>query len=142
VLVLCIWALITVTVWTGPALAALRYRAHNNLAAASFVARGAAPCGVGLYGLGGNDWIAFGGYTYLHRPAPMYWPEDEAALSAFAPGFDTLVYSKPPPDALGFTPQRCFGEICVARRQGGCVTLPMVAMPFPDPAIRPHDVRR
>ena len=120
---------------------ALRLRGHDELTAISFVAHGPGACGLGLYGLDGNDWVNYGGYTYLHRPVPMYWPKDETALAAIAAGFDTLVSTKAPPGGLGFTPQRCFGQICVARRSGGCVALPMMAMPFPDTVARPPDDR-
>jgi hypothetical protein len=85
------------------------------------------------------DWTSYGGYTYLHRPVPMYWPKDEAEIEALAAGFDTLVYTKAPPEGLGFMPQRCFGEVCVARRSGGCAALPMLAMPFPSRVPRPSD---
>jgi len=131
------WCFISFEVWTGPTLTAHRYRGHDNLAAVSFLAHGPAVCGLGLYGLDGEDWGQYGGYTYFHRPGPMYWPKDEAELDTFAPGFDTLVYRKVPPEGLGFTPQRCFGPVCVARRSGGCAPLPMMAMPFPSPVSRP-----
>jgi len=135
-LALIFWALASLMVWTRPTLASLRDSTHDNLRAASFVARAPAPCGIGLYGLGGNDWAYSGGYTYFHRPLPMYWPKDAAALAAYAAGFDTLVYTEPPPEGLGFTRKKCFGRVCVARRSGGCAPLPMMAMPFPDPVAR------
>ena len=133
------WCLVSFEVWTGPALAAHRYRGHDNLTAMSFVAHGPAVCGLGLYGLDGEDWVNYGGYTYFHRPVPMYWPKDDAELATFAAGFDTLVYTKAPPEGSGFTLQRCFGKVCVARRSGGCASLPMMPMPFPDSVPRPPD---
>jgi GPI mannosyltransferase 3 len=139
VLVLFVWALASLMVWTGPTLAKLRYSTHDNLLAASFVARAPVLCGIGLYGLGDNGWAYSGGYTYFHRPLPLYWPKDAAALAAYSAGFDTLVYTKAPPKELGFSLRQCFGQVCVARRSGGCISLPMMAMPFPDPAIRPVD---
>ena len=129
------WFMIAFQVWTGAALTALRYRAHDNLTAALFVAHGPAACGVGLYGLGGDDWVAYGGYTYFHKPAPMYWPKDEDALVASAPGFDTLIYAKTRPEGLSFEPLRCFGEVCVARRRGSCQSIPLMPMPVPKPLI-------
>jgi GPI mannosyltransferase 3 len=137
--VLLAWTLASLTVWTGSTLVNLRYSAHDNLLASSFVAHQPPPCGIGLYGLDGDDWAASGGYTYFHRAAPMYWPRDVAALTAYAAGFDTLVYTLAPPDKLGFTPQQCFGQVCIARRSGDCAPLPMMAMPFPDPVARPLD---
>ncbi|MBV8121762.1 MAG: hypothetical protein JO081_17700, partial [Alphaproteobacteria bacterium] len=90
------WCFVSFDVWTGPALAAHRDRAHDNLTAMTVVAHLPALCGVGLYGLDGKDWVDYGGYTYLHRPVPMYWPTDEAELETFATAFDTLLYTKPP----------------------------------------------
>jgi hypothetical protein len=130
-----VWFLMSFVVWTGPTLVGLRDSARNTLLAASFVAHGPAPCGIGLYGLGGDDWAAYGGYTYFHRPAPMYWPKGEAALAAGAGAFDTLLYTKPPPAALRFATTHCIGEVCIAQRAGGCRTLPMTPLPLPDPLV-------
>ncbi len=129
------WGLGSLQIWDGAALSAHRQRMHDNLVAASVVAHGPAPCGIGLYGLGGVDWDAYGGYTYFHRPAPMYWPEDETALTAAADAFNTLLYTKPLPASLGFTTQQCIGEVCIAQRAGGCRTVPMTPLPFPDPLV-------
>jgi hypothetical protein len=65
----------------------------------------------------------------------MYWPKDETALAATADAFDALLYTKPPPRALGFATQQCFGEVCLARRTGGCRSAPMEPLPLPDPLI-------
>jgi hypothetical protein len=129
------WSLASLQIWNGPTLTAHRQRMHDSLVAASRVAHGPAPCGIGFYGLGGNDWVVYGGYTYFHRPAPMYWPKDEAALTAAVDAFDTLLYTEPPPAALGFTKQQCIGEVCIAQRFGGCRTAPMTPLPLPDPLI-------
>ena len=123
-------------VWTNPTMAQLRSRVHDNLLAMSFTAKLPAICGVGLYGAEGRDWVMYGGYSRLHRPLPMYWPANQAELAAAAPAFDTLLYSVAPPPALGFETTACFGEICVARRQGSCVEQSMAAMPFPAPVAR------
>ena len=129
------WSLVSFEVWTGATLSAHRYRGHDNLAAVSFIAHGPAACGLGLYGLDGEDWGNYGGYTYFHHPVPMYWPKDETALAAFAAGFDTLVYTKAPPEGLGFARQRCFGQVCVAHRRGSCQSIPLMPMPVPKPLI-------
>jgi hypothetical protein len=138
-IVLSWWCLVSFHVWTGAALTAHRYRGHDNLRAMSFVAHGPSICGLGLYGLDGEDWGNYGGYTYLHRPVQMYWPKDKAEFDTLSAGFDTLIYIKAPPEGSGFTPQRCFGQVCVARRSAGCAPLPMLAMPFPDTVPRPRD---
>jgi phosphatidylinositol glycan class B len=129
------WGAASVQVWTGPTLAVFRQRMHDPLVAASFVRRGPAPCGVGLYGMDGYDWLAYGGHTHFHRPAPLYWPRDEAALIAAAVGFDTLLYTRPPPAALGFMTSQCFGTVCVARRSEPCRPVAMAATPFPEPLV-------
>jgi hypothetical protein len=132
-LALAWWCLGCHQVWNGPVLINHRQRMHDSLAAASFVARRPAGCGIGLYGLNGEDWGVYGGYTYFHRPAPMYWPKGATALIATASAFDTLLYTKPPPPALGFDTVRCIGEVCIAQRSGGCVPMSMTPIPVPDP---------
>ena len=136
--VLSWWCLVSLHVWTGATLTAYRHGRHDNLRAVSFIAHGPAFCGLGLYGADGKDWVNYGGYAYFHRPVPIFWPKDEAELHTLAAGFDTVIYTKNPPEGLGFTPQRCFGQVCVARRSGGCESLPMLAMPFPDSVPRPR----
>ena len=120
-------------VWTNSTLVVLRSRVHDHLLAMSFAAKLPAMCGIGLYGAEGRDWAMYGGYTRLHRPVPMYWPADEAELAMTAPAFDTLLYTVTLPPALGFATTTCFGQVCVARRQGGCVAQSMAAMPYPEP---------
>lgn len=126
------WCLASLQVWTGTTLAAHRLRMHDSLMAASFVAHGPAPCGLGLFGRSGTDWKEYGGYTHFHRPQPMYWPKDEAKLIAAAVGFDTLLYTEAPPPALGFTTVQCIGEVCIARRHGGCRWIPPEPLPVPE----------
>jgi phosphatidylinositol glycan class B len=130
------WGAASLQVWAGAALAGHRERMHDSLVAASTVAHGPPPCGIGLYGLGGEDWGVYGGYTYFHRSAPMYWPKDEAALATAADAFYTLLYTKPPPAALGFATQQCIGEVCLARRSGSCRSAPMEPLPFPKPLMQ------
>jgi GPI mannosyltransferase 3 len=129
------WCLASLQVWNGATLTSHRQRMHDSLSAASFVAHRPAPCGIGLYGLNGEDWGIYGGYTYFHRPSPMYWPKDKAALIAAADGFDTLLYTQSPPATLGFTTLRCIGEVCVAHRPGGCRSIPITPIPIPDELI-------
>jgi hypothetical protein len=139
--VLAWWGAASFQVWNGTTLTALRRSMHDSLTAASFVARWQAPCGVGLYGHAGTDWKDYGGYTYFHRPAPMYWPKDEAALIAATAGFDTFLYTQPPPRSLGFTTLRCIGEVCVAHRSGGCRSIPVTPLPIPDALIESAAVK-
>ena len=127
------WGLTASSLWNSSAFGQLRHRASDELAAMSFASRLPALCGLGLYGRDGKDWVWYGGYTHLHRPVPMYWPKDADELAATAPAFDTLLYSAALPAEWGFTPVRCFGEVCVGRRPGSCEARPTPSMPFPDP---------
>jgi len=129
------WCFVSHRVWTGPTFAALRDRAHDNLSAAAFVSHGPAPCGIGLYGAGGKDWLDSGGYTHFHHDVPLFWPKNENALLAAAVGFNTLVYTQASPSSLGFNLVKCFGQVCVARRAGNCRASPVEPMPVPAPLI-------
>lgn len=135
-LVLGLWGMVSADAWSGDTLARLRTRAHDRLMAMSYVGRLPGICGVGLYGLGGTDWAASGGYSYLHRRIPIYWPANASALGTTAPAFDVLISQKQPPASLGFKTDRCFGNVCVTRRAGSCAERPMAAMPFPAPIAR------
>jgi GPI mannosyltransferase 3 len=138
------WCLLSLLTWTGPGIAAFRHRVHDYLVAASFVAHEPAVCGIGLYGLDGIDWEAYGGYSYFHQTAPMYWPKDSAELDATSGSFDILLYTTElhpaPAMPAGFIKRRCFGKVCLARRPGACDAAPMMPMPFPDPVagLIPH----
>ncbi|HET8996718.1 MAG TPA: hypothetical protein VFN42_08620, partial [Acetobacteraceae bacterium] len=74
-----------------------------------------------------------GGYTWLNRSVPMYWPKGPAQLTHTMSGFDALIYSQALPPGLDFVPVRCFGPVCVARRPGGCAPIPEMPMPYPKP---------
>jgi phosphatidylinositol glycan class B len=115
------WCLLSFLAWTGPAMVALRYRVHDYLEAASFVAHEPAGCGIGLYGLDGKDWVAYGGYSHFHQPVPIYSPKDGAELDATGGRFDILLYTTElhpaPVMPAGFTQETCFGEVCLASRR-------------------------
>jgi hypothetical protein len=131
-------------VWSGPTMTALRYRDHDMLEAIGYVRQETQLCGLGLYGGDGKDWVESGGYSYLHRAVPIYWPKDDAEFAATRSSFDTLIYTKTPPAESGFVSQQCFGSACVAQRPGRCESAPMMSMPFPPPIARlaPADAAR
>lgn len=129
-LLTALWSALAFNAWSAGVLSSLRYRAHHELLATAYSRDLPAICGVGLYG--DEAWVRYGGYSYLHRPVPLFWPKDEAALAATVAGFDTLVTDHPPPAALGFATLRCFGDICVARRPGGCEPQPAPGAWFPE----------
>jgi len=90
-----------------------------------------ATCGVALWRVW---WASSGGYTYLHRPVPIYLPDRQpdprGALVAHQATFNTILASSrltaPLPDA--YRPVQCFGPqglygddgVCIWRRVGGC----------------------
>jgi phosphatidylinositol glycan class B len=124
------WSALALNAWSAGALSLLRYRDHDELTAIAYARDLPDVCGVGLYG--DEAWVRYGGYSHLHRPVPLFWPKDEAALTEMAAGFDTLVTDHPPPASLGFATLRCFGEICVARRSGTCEPRPATGAWFPE----------
>jgi hypothetical protein len=137
------WCALSLMTSTGPVLAAFRHRSHDYILAASFVAHDASSCGIGMYGA--NAWSWFGGYSYLHRPVPMYWPKDGSELARTAPAFNILLYSTgsgapAPTIPAGFVKERCFGEACLARRPGRCETAAPTPLPFPESlaGLLPH----
>src|SRR5579859_1133130 len=130
------WSYLAASVWTGDTMMALRLRVHDNLSAAHFAARMPSICGVGMYGERSRDWARYGGYTLLHRPVPLFWPEDEQDLEAQATGFNVLLFTAPPPAQLGFETIRCFGKTCIGQRPGSCMAQTEPPMPFPEPLLR------
>ena len=131
-----LWCGLSLAAWTGPVLTKLRQRGHDYILAASFVAHDTSVCGIGMYGRSAWGW--YGGYSYMHRPIPMFWRKEASELAAAAPAFDVLLYSigsgfSEPAMPPGFTKERCFGEACLAGRSGQCAPLPMTPLPFPPP---------
>ena len=129
------WSAVAVHVWSNPTMFALRGQLSLRIDAANLVKSLPEMCGLGLFGSDGRDWVGYGGYTYLHRPLPLYWPSDMAALALQAPAFNVLIYTTDPPPELGFKTARCFDYVCVAERAGGCTPHPMSAMPFPQSLV-------
>jgi hypothetical protein len=127
---LVFWCTLALQVWDGEALGQLRQRGHGSLLAASFIRHAADACGLGLYGYDGDDWGIYGGYTYLHRPLPIYWPKDGDAFAERAAAFNFLIATQPPPRPLGFTRVQCFAEFCVWQRPGSCTPAPMARLPM------------
>jgi hypothetical protein len=128
------WSAVAAAAWSSGVLAPLRQRAHDELTAMAFARDLPGLCGVGLYGK--EAWVRYGGYTWLHRPVPMYWPADVRALATEAAGFNTLLYDEmAPPPPRGYAAVRCFGKVCVARRPGRCEARQTPSMWFP-PQLR------
>ena len=128
-----VWAAVAYSVWSGGIIAHLRQRDHDQLLAMTFVRHLPSLCGVGVDW--DEAWVWDGGYSYLHRPIPMYWPTDQRALLADASAFNVLIYRTAPPAQSGFAKLQCFGAVCVAQRPGPCEARAMPAMWFP-PQLR------
>jgi GPI mannosyltransferase 3 len=127
------WAAICLWVWTNPGMAFLRSMNRDSLAVASYVHYLQPMCGVGLWENNIYGWSRSGGYTYIHRTVPIYHFSDRDGFADHAAGFDVLVYSGRLPDGFGFTPDRCFGELCVARRAGTCAAVAATPIKIPRP---------
>ena len=81
-------------------------------------------CGVALYGI---DWTFSGGYTYLHRPIPLfsYTRLEPDRLARERAQFDAIVTPRTMASPAGFVRKDCFGDdagsgICVLTRPGKC----------------------
>jgi GPI mannosyltransferase 3 len=125
-----IWCVLAVQVWNGVALGNLRQRGNGPLLAASLVSHAPDLCGLGLFGRNGEDWGIYGGYTYLHRPLPIYWPKDGDEFAERGAAFNFLIATEPPPRPLGFTKVQCFADVCVWHRLGNCTPVPMTRLPM------------
>lgn len=124
------WGAAAANAWSNGGLKLLSQRDHDELLAIAFLREQPGICGVGLYGP--EAWVRYGGYAHLHRSVPLFWPKDADALAAAAGAFNTLVTDKPPATAPGFATLRCFGEICVAQRPGGCTPHSAPRVWFPE----------
>ena len=77
-------------------------------------------------GPGHDAWVPYGGYTHLHQAVPLFWPADQAAFLREASGFTLLLSETKQP---GYAALRCFGAVCVVKRQGACHDIPPDPMP-------------
>ncbi len=135
VVIAVLWCAVCFRAWTGTAMAMLRSSSNDQLMAASFASRQSSVCGIGMYAKD-NQWMAYGGYSRLHLPVPLYWMHDQAELTSRSRNFDILLYPVKlklkatvlPP---GFVVRRCFGNICVARREGPCEPRKMTPLALP-----------
>jgi hypothetical protein len=80
-------------------------------------------CGVGLVNV---HWGWTGGYTWMHRDVPIVLVLDPPSLRRYGAAFDALIVDPPNASAFGggFRIERCWEDVCVLRRSGGCAALP------------------
>ena len=131
-----LWCALSLSTWERPLLVKLRGVGHDDILAASYLARDPSVCGIGIYGH--DAWSWYGGYSYLNRPVPMYRKETERQLWTSPEAFNVILYSIAPKIIRpvlppGFATARCFGEACIARRPGTCIPEPMPPLPYPEP---------
>lgn len=107
--------------WGSP-----RWSAGASLLAATRLAGGEGTCGVALLGV---RWAFTGGYTYLHRDVPLYVIDEPAVAQRAWPGFNAaLVPAAVAQRVPGYQAERCWEDVCVVRRPGGCVAVPAPAI--------------
>jgi len=82
-------------------------------------------CGVVLYGI---DWTFSGGYTYLHRPIPLfsYSRLEPGQLAQERAQFDAIVLAQGLAVPAGYSARACFAGdeasgVCVVTRPGKCL---------------------
>jgi hypothetical protein len=73
-------------------------------------------CGVALLDM--PFWEG-GGYTHLHRPAPLYLVEP-ADLARTAPAYDAIIAPASAPVPAAYRRRSCHGPVCTFVRPGAC----------------------
>lgn len=116
--------------WTGTSAAVAwgspRWHAGASLLEATRLAGGVDTCGVALLGV---RWPFTGGYTYLHRDVPLYVIDDPLVARRAWPGFNVaLVPAEVAGRIPGYQAVRCWDDVCVVRRPGGCGEVPVPAI--------------
>jgi hypothetical protein len=96
--------------------------------ASRYVARLGAVCGIGLLD---HPWFVSGGYASFHLAVPLYWATPTGPLDPDALAFNTVVYDRGKPVGAGYVEEACFGDSCVAQRQGTCLPEPMLDVSAP-----------
>jgi phosphatidylinositol glycan class B len=93
-------------------------KARGGLRAFSYLSQDQSACGLAVLDI---DWWDTGGYTYLHRPIPLFFLVNPADAATVAESFNRIV--QPQSDSLplpGYVASSCRDGICVYRRQGLC----------------------
>jgi hypothetical protein len=73
-------------------------------------------CGVAVLQV---NWWDTGGYTYLHRPIPVFFYTRSSDVSGLE-AFNRVVSSEATPPLRGYTLAECRDGVCIYQRQGGC----------------------
>jgi hypothetical protein len=118
------WLLASASIAAAPPVRQWWSQQQAQLAAFAALRDAPEACGISIVGF---DWSETAGYTYLHRPVPLYvYDLDQRDTfardtSAFNHILQPSALGSPP----GFTRERCFSgdagsSICVYRRPGKC----------------------
>jgi len=119
------WLLASASIAATPPVRPWWSQQQAQLAAFAALRDATEACGISIYGF---DWSETAGYTYLHRPVPLYVYDlnQRDAVMRDTPAFNRIIQPATLGPAPGFAPERCFsGEggppICVYRRPGRCL---------------------
>jgi hypothetical protein len=103
-------------------------RGRDMVIASRYVAQLRSVCGIGVLD---NDWFVTAGYASFHHAAPLYWAAPDEPLDPDSAAFNTVLYDREKSAGAGYVERSCFGDTCVAQRQGTCSPLPMTDMSLP-----------
>jgi hypothetical protein len=112
---------------------------RDMIMAARYVARLKSVCGIGVLD---QNWFVTGGYASFHHAVPLYWATPEGPLDPDSVAFNTVVYDHEKPVGAGYVELACFGDSCVAQRQGKCSPIPMSDMSRPPRPLGAWEVER
>jgi hypothetical protein len=103
-------------------------RGRDMISASRYIAQLGAVCGIGVVD---HDWAVTGGYAAFHHAVPLYWATLIGPLDPDSVAFNTVIYDRGKPLGAGYVELACFGDSCVAQRQGTCSQQPMTNMSGP-----------
>jgi phosphatidylinositol glycan class B len=112
--------------WTNPQTTHWNY-SSGNLFAFKKLSHDDTVCGIALWKI---DWVATGGYFYLHRNVPIFLIENNIDFENFAPGFNYLLSYNvlTPSEHKNYAFQRCWGtgergDSCLYKRSNSCTPI-------------------
>ena len=92
--------------------------ARGALRAFSRLAEDPKACGVAVTNM---SWVDPGGYTYLHRPIPVFFYRNSSNEKLDPQSFNRIVTrASVPVEAQGFSPSICKDGVCIFSRDGDC----------------------
>ena len=100
-------------------------RGRDMILASRYIARMGAVCGIGVLDY---NWANTGGYAYLHHAVPLYWADRIGRPDPNSVAFNTVIFDRGKPLGTGYVEKACFGDTCVAQREGTCSPAPMKDM--------------